>query len=88
MTRTGDGRIVAAGTLTTQLRPYGLVARLLADGTLDPTFAGAGWLQIDLGSTSDSILSVAVQPDGKILLGGRGGPAGAGTSIAVARVWP
>ncbi len=88
MTATADGRIVAAGTLNTQFRPYGLVARFLADGRLDTTFVGAGWLQIDLGSTSDAVLSVALQPDGKVLLGGRGGPSGSGTSIAVARVLP
>ncbi|MEN9677144.1 MAG: hypothetical protein RIS76_3040 [Verrucomicrobiota bacterium] len=63
-----DGKILLGGSFTT-LQPNGAatattrkyVARLNADGTLDTGFNP---------NASSSVLGVAVQPDGKILLGG------------------
>ena len=60
-----DGRIVvvvSAGTDPT-------IARLLPDGTLDPSFGAAGFVHLDLGG-DQVVRAVAVQPDGRILLGG------------------
>ena len=65
-----DGRIVLAGS--TSIGANVLVARLRADGTPDPTFGPGGVRIIDYGGT-DSAQAVAVQGDGKILLGGTGG---------------
>ena len=55
-------RILIAGFFTTvQGTPRSHIARLLADGTLDPGFNP---------QSGGDITSVAVQPDGRILLGG------------------
>jgi uncharacterized delta-60 repeat protein len=67
-----DGRIVIGGSTTTTAT-HGLMLRLNSDGTLDNNFDGDGKLTINAGS-SDVILSVVVQPDGKILGGGNVGP--------------
>jgi uncharacterized delta-60 repeat protein len=45
------------------------VARLTVDGQLDATFDGDGLLTIDIGGT-DSAMSVVLQSDGRIVLGG------------------
>ena len=73
-----DGRIVIAGTVK-QGRPlaYGhlsiVVARCNADGSLDASFAGDGkrWTSAS-GNLSAS--SVAIQSDGKIVVGGQSTP--------------
>ncbi len=63
-----DGKILVGGEFTTLGgQPRHHLARLNADGTLDPTFnPGAGNPQ-----TVDRVYSLAVQADGKILVGGR-----------------
>jgi uncharacterized delta-60 repeat protein len=65
-----------------------LVARLAADGTLDPAFGGGdGWLTIDVGGRDDA-RSLVVQPDGKIVVGFEACAVGLHTSCdqAVARL--
>jgi uncharacterized delta-60 repeat protein len=59
-----DGRILAAGRFTGVLgQPRSYVARLNADGSLDATF--------DPGTNVNSyIRSLALQPDGRVLIGG------------------
>lgn len=74
-----DGKIVVAG----QGGGNAAVARLLTDGSLDPTFSG-GLVSSDWGG-SDVALAVAVQPDGKIVLAGRVLSAGQ-EEFAVARL--
>ncbi|HQB16853.1 MAG TPA: hypothetical protein PLT00_09100, partial [Verrucomicrobiota bacterium] len=61
-----DGKILVGGEFTTLGgQPRHHLARLNADGTLDPTFnPGAGNPQ-----TVDRVYSLAVQADGKILVG-------------------
>lgn len=60
-----DGRIVIAGDFDWVNGTYlNRVARLNPDGTLDATFA------IGLGA-DDAVMALALQPDGKILLGGQ-----------------
>ena len=63
-----DGKILAGGDFTT-LAPNGgaavtrnRIARLETDGTLDRT--------LNLGTIGNFVLATAVQPDGKILVGG------------------
>jgi uncharacterized delta-60 repeat protein len=64
-----DGKIVAAGRSSTQTNSNFALARYTTDGALDTTLAGTGKLTIDFGLT-DLAESVAVQADGKIVLGG------------------
>ncbi len=61
-----DGKIVAAGT---DLSDF-LLARYNADGTLDTTFSADGKLKTDFAGDSDRATGVAVQPDGRIVVGG------------------
>ncbi|MDZ4255531.1 MAG: putative Ig domain-containing protein [Sulfuritalea sp.] len=87
-----DGKIVVAG--------YGeeangndsdiVVVRYNADGSLDTSFSGDGKLVTDLGSTQDTGSSVAVQGDGKILVGGsvRAGFMAIGNDFALVRYNP
>jgi uncharacterized delta-60 repeat protein len=65
-----DGRIVVAGTVdTATLGREVAVARLLPNGALDGTFAG-GWTLVPVTAGDEQALAVAVQPDGKVLVGG------------------
>ncbi len=57
-----DGKIVVAGGSTD---PFGKVVRYNPDGTLDATFGVAG-----IATTTVAHSDVAIQPDGKIILGG------------------
>jgi uncharacterized delta-60 repeat protein len=41
-----------------------------ANGTLDPTFGSGGKRVIDFGTDDESVYGAALQPDGKIVLGG------------------
>jgi uncharacterized delta-60 repeat protein len=59
-----DGKIIIGGDFTTYNgTSRNRIARLNSDGTLDPTFnPGTG--------TSGSVVAIAVQPDGKIVIAG------------------
>jgi len=66
-----DGRIVAAGFS----RPTGgrfrfVVLRYSSSGTLDPTFGTGGVVETPLGNREAYARSLALQPDGKILVAG------------------
>jgi uncharacterized delta-60 repeat protein len=68
-----DGKIVAAGTASDDARSGGkdfLVARYNVDGTLDTTFGAGGRTYIDFSSRSDEANGLAIQSDGKIVVGG------------------
>src|SRR4051812_36923097 len=59
-----DGKIIIGGSFTSVLGvPRNHVARLNADGTVDAGF------NLNLGAFSE-VDAVALQPDGKVLLGG------------------
>lgn len=64
-----DGRIVVAGR-SGLTNPDFAVARYLPNGTLDGGFANAGKLTVDFFGSADIAESVAVQSDGRIVLGG------------------
>jgi uncharacterized delta-60 repeat protein len=68
-----DGKIVAAGSAADASGSYYFaLARYNPDGTLDPTFNGTGKVVTDFGGSGsqDVALSMAIQPDGKIVAAG------------------
>ncbi len=69
LARQANGRILVAGRSTTA---GAIVARVMANGALDPTFATGGKLTLGAGSLS----AVLVQPDRRIVVAGNAaGPA-------------
>jgi uncharacterized delta-60 repeat protein len=73
-----DGKIVAAGTCEGGL----LIARLTSAGALDPTFNGSG---VFVGAPGFTQVDVALQGDGKIVIGGLFAPPGGNQSMVVGR---
>lgn len=74
-----DGKIVVAGRDRTNAANHKFfLARFNADGTLDPGFGTGGKVARDLdnGTTNngDMLLSVAIQPDGRIVAAGHSAP--------------
>lgn len=65
-----DGKILIAGDTNASGGKDLTVIRLNPNGTLDTTFGTGGSVLLDLGAADDSFTSLAVQTDGKILLGG------------------
>ena len=65
-----DGKIVAAGAANTQGNSNFGVARYLGNGDLDPSFDQDGKLTIDFFSLTDFAENIAIQSNGKIVLGG------------------
>jgi uncharacterized delta-60 repeat protein len=65
-----DGKIVVAGPSSLALNSNFAVARYDTEGELDPTFGDDGKLRVDFFGFTDIAESVAVQPDGKIVVGG------------------
>ncbi len=63
-----DGKIVVAGQGGSD---FG-VLRYNTNGTLDKTFGKGGRVTTDFGGASDRASAVAIQPDGKIIVAGRG----------------
>lgn len=68
-----DDKIVIMGLIQNNTGNAYWVARLLADGALDPNFNGDGYLDLSFGTMQDRGTCVALQPDGKILVGGTSG---------------
>jgi uncharacterized delta-60 repeat protein len=75
-----DGKLLLAGWEYIS-NPQGyastdvVVVRLNADGSVDTSFDGDGWISIDVvpnefGGSEDAAFAIAVQPDGKILIAG------------------
>ncbi len=85
-----DGMIVVAGTATTTSTGTDIVvARLTSAGALDTTFDGNGKLilRFDPGNFPDVATGVAIQSDGKIVLGGTVRTAtSVGTDVGVVRL--
>lgn len=73
---TPDGKLVVLATQRVELAEEGgvVVLRYLADGTLDPTFGTAGVVRTNLGFTNLGAmgLDLVVQPDGRLVVFGRG----------------
>jgi uncharacterized delta-60 repeat protein len=66
-----DGRIVTVGSTSNQSNA--LISRVNPDGTPDKTLEGDGVHDEDIGG-ADVAEAVALQPDGKMVLTGTGGP--------------
>jgi uncharacterized delta-60 repeat protein len=86
-----DGKIVAAGSRTFDSPAAGggdfALARFNPNGTLDGSFDGDGKLTVDFFGSSDFATNVAVQSDGKIVVGGSVKD-GLGGGLGIARVIP
>lgn len=65
-----DGKIVMAGEVTVGGNYMCGVARFLTNGTLDTSFDTDGKTVIGAGGVANHVNSVALQSDGKIVLGG------------------
>ena len=65
----GDGKIVVAGK-TSNTNVNFAAARFNPDGTLDTSFGNLGTLEVDFFDSTDIAESVAILPNGKIVLGG------------------
>ena len=66
-----DGKIVVAGGATYWMQEFHFaVARLNSNGTLDASFGGDGTVVTSFGGDWDTAYSIAVQPDGKIVVAG------------------
>jgi uncharacterized delta-60 repeat protein len=72
LTQQPDGRLVAAGASGTQPWADGdfALARYNPDGSLDLSFAGDGRLTTDFAGGSDEGHTLALQPDGRIVVAG------------------
>ena len=65
-----DGKIVVAGTTKNGTRNVFALVRYKADGTLDTSFDSNGKVFTDVGTGDAYGNSVAIQPDGKIVVAG------------------
>ena len=82
-----DGSIVAAGQASASTgTDFGLV-RLRSDGTFDSSFGGAGNLIVDFFGSSDAARAMALQADGKIVVGGVARN-GSTNGLGLARILP
>jgi uncharacterized delta-60 repeat protein len=80
-----DGKIVSVGYVPVKTTYAIEVSRLNPDGSFDTTFNGTGAVTLSVGTQSFG-QSVALQPDGKILVGGRASVKGGGQEDVVARL--
>lgn len=64
-----DGKSVFGGSTNVDGSNEALVGRYLTNGTLDTSFAGAGYTALTIGS-NDSVYGSAIQSDGKIVITG------------------
>lgn len=82
----GDGGIVVAGASSRQVTPDFTATRYFADGTLVEAFGSNGVLEVDFSGFGDAAESVAIQHDGRIVLGGLARDDVEG--FGAARLWP
>jgi len=83
----GDGRLIAVAysqILNSQANGDVLLAGYGPDGSPDPTVGPDGWQAFDFGGI-DTPVSLAVQADGKIVVGGTSGPYAGPFQFLVAR---
>ena len=76
-----DGKILLGGTFTTYNgTARGRIARVNTDGSLDTTFLNTG------AGASSWVTSMAIQPDGKIIIGGDFGTYNGTSRLRIARL--
>lgn len=87
----GNGRIVGAGYATASgSNTNFFVARLLPGGQADPGFGdGQGRMTVEMSPRTDQVQAVAIEPSGRILVGGFAfmGDGNASSDMAIARVF-
>ena len=66
----GDGKIVVAGNSYDGNKDNFAIARYNADGTIDNTFNGNGYVLTSIGTSGAAINSIAIQSDGSIFAAG------------------
>ncbi len=79
-----DGKIVLAGSASNGLNDAFVLVRYTPNGSLDTTFGTNGKVMIDFGG-SNNAYSSAIQPDGKIVIAGKGGNGSNNSDFALAR---
>ncbi len=81
------GNIIAAGTVTQfkKTQDFG-IARFSSAGILDTSFNGSGRLSYDHSGASDHAYDIAVQGDGRMVVGGLFGISG-GSDFGLMRFW-
>jgi uncharacterized delta-60 repeat protein len=62
-----DGKVVLVGSLNNDFA----ITRFNANGTIDRSFGGSGFVRTDFGGVKDIAKAVAIQADGKILIAGQ-----------------
>jgi uncharacterized delta-60 repeat protein len=68
-----DGRIIVAGTAGSETRNFDIaLVRYNPDGSLDATFGAGGKVLTSLTAANDIAHAMVLQPDGKIVVAGRG----------------
>lgn len=66
----GDGRLVVGGTIRVgEDVQRGVVLRYLPSGALDAGFSGNGWSVVDPSPGRDDAAGLALDPDGRLVLG-------------------
>ncbi len=82
-----DGKIMLGGLCASNPNTNAdfCSARLKSDGTLDFTWNGTGKVVTPISINSDAANTMALQPDGKILMGGYCTPPGLGTNFCAVR---
>ncbi len=81
-----DGKILLAGETDAPGTSDFAIARLLANGTLDPSFGTGGKQTIDFSGASEANAQMALQPDGRIVIVGTTRPAAGDTVMAAFRL--
>jgi uncharacterized delta-60 repeat protein len=84
-----DGKIVmVGGSSEVAGGSRFIVVRFTATGSVDTTFGNNGVVVLTFGGSFESGAAIAVQPDGKIVAGGRADFPGTGIDMVVARLLP
>jgi uncharacterized delta-60 repeat protein len=65
-----NGKIVVAGSSSDGQGPRFTLARYNQDGKLDATFNQTGIVTTDIGTKPSEAFSIAIQPDGKLVVAG------------------
>ena len=83
-----DGKTVLVGYANTGVNEDAALMRLDANGMLDSSFSGDGWLTFAFGSNVDRLHDVLLQPDGKLVVAGEANLTGSQVDFALARINP
>jgi hypothetical protein len=65
-----DGKPIADGLSSGQLRTGFVLIRFTAAGRLDPSFGQAGKVTTDFGANGGAAFALALPPDGKMVVAG------------------